>query len=75
MAIPAALSVIAPYPTPAGDAPALILFFGKGRGVGAEPPQNLPSAAAVVRTVLPLKWNGHRARIVLGEKMFYTLGQ
>ena len=29
-------------------------------GAGAEPPQNLSSAAAVVQTVLPLKWSGRK---------------
>ena len=34
MTIPPPLSVIAPYPAPAGYAFALILFFGRGRGCG-----------------------------------------
>ena len=29
----------------------------------AEPPQNLPIAAAIVQTVLPLEWNGLRVWI------------
>jgi len=29
--------------------------LGEAGGAGAEPPQNLPAAAAVVQTVLPLK--------------------
>ena len=31
--------------------------LGEVGGAGAEPPQNLPAAAAVVQTVLPLKWS------------------
>jgi len=34
--------------------------LGEAGGAGAEPPQNLPSAAAVVQTVLPLKWSGRK---------------
>ena len=30
-------------------------FLGEAGGAGAEPPHNLPSAAAVVQTVLPLE--------------------
>ena len=31
--------------------------LGEAGGAGAEPPQNLPTAAAPVQTVLPLKWS------------------
>ena len=34
--------------------------LGEAGGAGAEPPQNLPTAAAVVQTVLPLKWSGRK---------------
>ena len=34
--------------------------LGEAGGAGAEPPQNLPSAAAPVQTVLPLKWSGRK---------------
>ena len=34
--------------------------LGEVGGAGAEPPQNLPTAAAVVQTVLPLKWSGRK---------------
>ncbi len=36
-----------------------IPFFSLGEvgGAGAEPPQNLPTATAVVQTVLPLEWS------------------
>jgi len=32
-------------------------------GAGAEPPQNLPIAAKVVQTVLPLEWSGREMQI------------
>jgi len=31
--------------------------LGEAGGAGAEPPQNLPTAAEVVQTVLPLEWS------------------
>ena len=34
--------------------------LGEAGGAGAEPPQNLPTAAAPVQTVLPLKWSGRK---------------
>ena len=34
--------------------------LGEAGGAGAEPPQNLPAAAAVVQTVLPLEWSGRK---------------
>ena len=34
--------------------------LGEVGGAGAEPPQNLPATAAVVQTVLPLKWSGRK---------------
>ena len=36
--------------------------LGEAGGAGAEPPQNLPTAAAPVQTVLPLKWSGRKRR-------------
>ena len=34
--------------------------LGEAGGAGAEPPQNLPTAAAPVQTVLPLEWSGRK---------------
>ena len=47
---------------PRSPVPHLPLFcsLGEAGGVGAEPPQNLPAAAAPVQTVLPLKWSGRK---------------
>ena len=42
-----------------GDLP-LSCFLGEAGGAGAEPPQNLPTAAAPVQTVLPLNWSGRK---------------
>jgi len=41
---------------------------------GAEPPQNLPTAAEVVQTVLPLEWSG-RKRIVFRNWVWYNFSQ
>jgi len=34
--------------------------LGEVGSAGAEPPQNLPAAAEVVQTVLPLEWSGRK---------------
>ena len=34
--------------------------LGEAGGAGAEPPQNLLTAAAPVQTVLPLEWSGRK---------------
>jgi len=47
---PTALSVTAPYP----------VLCKEAGGAGAEPPQNLLTAAAPVQTVLPLEWSGQK---------------
>ena len=44
-------------PRPPGTLLPLSCSLGEAGGAGAEPPQSLPSAAAPVQTVLPLKWS------------------
>ena len=45
--------------------------LGEAGGAGAEPPQNLPPAAEVVQTVLPLEWSRRkRGRIFLSCSPF-----
>ncbi len=50
-----------------------IPFFSLGEvgGAGAEPPQNLPTATAVVQTVLPLEWSGRKR--VQGCKILFPV--
>ena len=71
MTIPAALSVTAPYPTTAGYAFALILFFGRGRGRGgratAKPTGSRRSSADGLDSQ-----NGDIAGIVFGGEICYT---
>ena len=78
MTIPAALSVTAPYPTTAGYAFALILFFGRGRGRGgratAKPTDSRRSSAdgPDSQGVRVDRRNGDRTGIVFIGDMCYT---
>lgn len=45
---------------PPGTLLPLFCSLGEAGGARAEPPQNLPAAAASVQTVLPLKWSGQK---------------
>ncbi len=49
--------------------------LGEVGGAGAEPPQNLPTAAEVVQTVLTLEWNGRRTGIVFRNWVWYNFSQ